>query len=252
MAYSGTRAVLAGIGGNAGAVVVHLEHGRSCADGSGEVPGTDYRTTLLPACFEPTAEGLLGFGGVAPGQQAHHTDVLIKVRPVDSFATSDQPPVGTLAGGSVGQSREPRQRNRDGSAIRKIDYEGVVSAVDILSNRLLDFNCRNTHTIPLTGVPGSLEAQPQYVEVHSFQGRNSTQTAPDPTRTWHPSHRAPHAHEEAPRDQPNRRRTGTDRTAEPSATTECTTSPDGPGPARLRRSHAQHRSSMTRRRAPKD
>jgi len=81
---------------------------------------------LRPA-IEPALKRSLGFTGPPPRQEALNANVLIQIRPVNSFAVADKSPVGALNMCPMRQSWEPGERRRDGPAIHQVHGKGIVA-----------------------------------------------------------------------------------------------------------------------------
>ena len=103
--------------------------------------------------LEPKAKRFLCLTGSATRQETRHADIFIQLRPMDTFASRDQTPVGALRWCSVRQAREPGKRHRDRPAIREVRNQSVVANAYTLSKCFLDFSSRSIHARTSTKSP---------------------------------------------------------------------------------------------------
>jgi len=88
-------------------------------------------------------------------QETLGSEILIEVRPVYSIPGSSNAPVRTFLRRRMQQPGVPRQRNRYGSSVEKINTDGVVSDSHVI-NTFAGFRFRSTHSMPpivLFGAP---------------------------------------------------------------------------------------------------
>src|SRR6266478_3046842 len=79
----------------------------------------------------------------ATRQETIHADIFVQIRPVDPLATGNQTPVSPLRRCPVRQTREPRERNRDRSAIRKVGHQSIVAYAYAQGQRSYEFTPRS-------------------------------------------------------------------------------------------------------------
>jgi hypothetical protein len=77
--------------------------------------------------MEPAPKGRLDLAGPTARQQAFHADILVQVRPMDSYAATNETPIGPLRWRPVRQARKPSQRHGNGPAIGKIDDQRLIA-----------------------------------------------------------------------------------------------------------------------------
>lgn len=158
--------------------------------------------------LKPAAKRLVRLTGLATGQETLHADIFIQVGPVYPLATRDQPPVGALLRRPMRQTREPRERHRDRSAIHQVRYQGVVTYAYVLGKCISEFTPRNTHA--MTSIPRPRFLQPIFGYVQSPPGPDPgfPPSVPVPAKTSLFPLPVPHAHEEAHLDPPSKRKIG--------------------------------------------
>ena len=88
---------------------------------------------------QPSLQRALCFAGGAAGKKADYTDVFVQVRPMNSFAPSDEAPVATFARGAMRQSWIPSDGHTDGSTVHEVDDERVVGDRHVLGQRGAQF-----------------------------------------------------------------------------------------------------------------
>jgi len=72
---------------------------------------------------------LLRLTGPAVEQETFDADIFVQIRPMNSLAAGDQTPVGALRWRPTHQTREPRDRDPNRPAIRKVrDYRVIAYA----------------------------------------------------------------------------------------------------------------------------
>jgi len=72
---------------------------------------------VLPPTLQPPPQRILALSRSPAGQKALDADVLIQIRPMNSFTASDEAPIRTLRGCPVRQAREPGDGHGDGPAV---------------------------------------------------------------------------------------------------------------------------------------
>src|SRR5438309_928187 len=79
-------------------------------------------------------------------QQPFDTYIFVQLGPVNPFSVCDEAPGIALGGGSVKQTRKPRERYRYGPAVRKVNTEGVRCHLHLLSPCFSQLNLQSTHS----------------------------------------------------------------------------------------------------------
>ena len=59
---------------------------------------------------------------------------------MDSMTIANQPPVCSFFRASMFQTGKPAQRDRDGAAIAQIEGESILTDMNVLSEKIFDFN----------------------------------------------------------------------------------------------------------------
>ena len=70
-------------------------------------------------------------------EEVGDADVFVKIRPVNTDASSDESPVASFRDSSVLQARKPCERRCDGAAVGKIDRNCIIGDRDTLRRRLI-------------------------------------------------------------------------------------------------------------------
>ena len=76
--------------------------------------------------FQPSAQRALCLARAAAGKQTLDTDVLVQIRPVNTFALPDESPMRAFGLVPMRQARVPRQWDTDAPAVDEIDNKGVI------------------------------------------------------------------------------------------------------------------------------
>jgi len=67
---------------------------------------------------------------------------------MDSVAFANQPPICPLFSTTILKARKPAQGDRNGAAIAQIDGESIIADMNVLSERIFDFNGQSIHSMP--------------------------------------------------------------------------------------------------------
>ena len=135
-------------------------------------------------------------------------DILVEIRPVDSFPAADQPPIPTLAWRRMNEPGIPRQRYRNRPSVGEIDGECVVADRHAFGARRPPLNRRSAHPT-LSGVaPRWRGPVREYVPVRSAGSRHPPEDGQDRAKPWRALSLVPREHAEVPTGRPRRRRTG--------------------------------------------
>jgi hypothetical protein len=124
------------------------------------------RTSSFRADFEPSLKGLRAFTRHFACQDVFHTDILVQIRPVNSFTFTDEPVVGALLRRTVQQSGIPSQRDRNRAAIGQIDNQGVLSQSDSRRSAGCAINHQSIHASSLRVPPDALKSTCKCPSVH--------------------------------------------------------------------------------------
>ena len=76
---------------------------------------------------EPAPQGFLRLPRPFALEQAGHPNVFVQVRPMDTFAVPNEPPVVALLRRPMGEAGEPRDGRADGPAIREVHGERILA-----------------------------------------------------------------------------------------------------------------------------
>src|SRR5580658_6028965 len=79
------------------------------------------------ARLQPFPQGLLSLARPTARQKAVRADILIQIRPVDSRASANEAPVGSLRRCPVQEAREPDQWHNNGPAVGEIGGQRLVA-----------------------------------------------------------------------------------------------------------------------------
>ena len=114
----------------------------SRGSGTRERPGRVRSIAMLASVsvLQPSAQGGVCLARAAAGKKTLDTDVLVQVRPVNTFALPDESPMRAFGLVPMRQPRIPRQRDTDASAVDKIDDKGVIREGHPLRPCLGDFS----------------------------------------------------------------------------------------------------------------
>ena len=94
-------------------------------------------------------------------QDGLDADVLVEIRPVNTFTITDKPPVRSFFGRAVQQSRIPGQWRPNGATIAEFKFERVFRDGDVLSGRAARFVTTKMIGMPYALNSGSLVMVPQ-------------------------------------------------------------------------------------------
>src|SRR5438046_7143431 len=108
-------------------------------------------------------------------QQPLHTDILIQVRPVDTLSASYETPIAPFRYGAVKQTRKPRKRYRNCSAVGEVNSKCVCSDLHVLSPRLALLNPQSTHSNSSTIPPRFSPPPSGFDRFRAWKHRRSVQ-----------------------------------------------------------------------------
>jgi hypothetical protein len=129
--------------------------------------------------LEPPAQRLLSLARSATRQETRDADIFIEIGPVDPLATSNKMPVDPLRRCPVRQTREPRERYGDRSAIRKVRDQSIIAYAYALGECSPEFSPRSAHAMTST-------KRPRFSRPTFLSARISDRPKPRATNGWQP------------------------------------------------------------------